>query len=530
MKQIIKLFIPLLLIFTSIGCKKSYDDLYKNNNTPTSVPPYLLLRGIENDIVEEPFSYKEIWNQYFLYDYDYYGNNRYDFGEGDNYYNTLKNVARMEEEAKNTGLPDVNVYGALAKFFKAYLFTRMSLQQGDIPVTQALQGIDNLSPTYDSQKQVFLQAFSWLDSANTELTQLIAAKDNNLQGDFYFKEQATGGMSAVAAMQKWQKVVNAVRLRLLINLSKKADDPDINLRQQFSAILGDKSKYPVMESADDDLKYIYINPTNKYPNNPGNFGFDAGRHVSSKTYIGLLTSLHDPRVFVTADPADSLVRKGNSPTSFEAFAGADPGEDLGNMYKEATLGLYSGLNRKRFYDTYTGEPSIQVGYAEMCFTIAEAINRGFVTGDGETYYRQGILTSMASYGIPQSGPFNVYFLHPGASLGSYDTYTVNSDFENYYGQPDVKYAGNNATGLTEILQQKYLALFRHAGLESYYQFRRTGVPQFTTGPGTGNSNRIALRFKYPNSELTANPDNYQAALQSQYGGNDDINGTMWLLK
>jgi hypothetical protein len=94
----------------------------------------------------------------------------------------------------------------------------------------------------------------------------------------------------------------------------------------------------------------------------------------------------------------------------------------------------------------------------------------------------------------------------------------------------VKYAGENETGLKQILVQKYLALFRHSGLESYFTYRRTGVPNFTTGPGTGNSGRIALRFQYPGIEQTANNENYQRALQSQYSGNDDINGTMWILK
>jgi hypothetical protein len=57
-----------------------------------------------------------------------------------------------------------------------------------------------------------------------------------------------------------------------------------------------------------------------------------------------------------------------------------------------------------------------------------------------------------------------------------------------------------------------------------------GVPVFETGPGTGNSGRIAWRFQYPSSDKTANTTNYQGALASQFGGNDDINGVMWLLK
>jgi len=73
-------------------------------------------------------------------------------------------------------------------------------------------------------------------------------------------------------------------------------------------------------------------------------------------------------------------------------------------------------------------------------------------------------------------------------------------------------------------------MFRHSGLESYYSQRRTGIPVFTTGPGTGNGSRIALRVQYPISEITSNAANYKAALQSQFGGNDDINGLMWILK
>jgi len=78
--------------------------------------------------------------------------------------------------------------------------------------------------------------------------------------------------------------------------------------------------------------------------------------------------------------------------------------------------------------------------------------------------------------------------------------------------------------------RRYLALFRHSGLESYFTNRRTGVPVFTTGPGTGNSERIPVRFQYPGQERTANADNYKSALQAQFAGNDDINGVMWILQ
>lgn len=521
------IFIPMAgLLILAAGCKKSFNDLNINENKPASVPASLLFNGILNDMTEEPYTMYERWSQYYCCNYDYYGNNRYDFGSGANYYSTLKNVMKMEEEALKNGAGAVNPYSAMAKFFKAYLFTKMSLQMGDIPMTDALKGAENLKPSYDPQKKVFQQAFLWLDSANTELAQLITGNNLTLTGDIYLNNN----------LAKWRKVVNTLRIRLLIELSKKVADADLNIKQQFASILADPNKYPLMESADDNLQYRFIHPTNDYPMNPGNFGFDALRYNTSATYISLLTQLKDPRVFVTAEPAAALVAGGKTPTSFDAFVGADPGEDLGAMYTKGNTGQYSLINRYRYYETYTGEPSIQIGYAELLFNIAEAINRGWVAagplGNAAAHYLKAIKESMAYYGIPETGTYTVKFLKSGSpgSTAVYDTYSLTADFNGYYNQPAVQYAGDNDNGLTQILQQKYLALFRHSGLEGYFQYRRTGVPAFTTGPGTGNGSRIAMRFQYPGSEQTANTDNYKKALDAQYNGNDDINALMWILK
>jgi hypothetical protein len=206
------------------------------------------------------------------------------------------------------------------------------------------------------------------------------------------------------------------------------------------------------------------------------------------------------------------------------------------MYVKANSGQYSLINRKHYYETYTGEPSIQIGYPELLFNIAEAINRGWIAsgplGDAEAHYKAAILASMSYYGIPESGSFTAYFLESGSpgSSAVYTQHNIDFEFSDFYNQASVKYAGNDANGLTQILKERYIALFRHSGFESYFTYRRTGVPNFTTGPGTGNGTRIALRYQYPSSEQTANSANYEAALQSQFGGNDDINGVMWLLK
>lgn len=44
------------------------------------------------------------------------------------------------------------------------------------------------------------------------------------------------------------------------------------------------------------------------------------------------------------------------------------------------------------------------------------------------------------------------------------------------------------------------------------------------------STQFPVRWLYPSAELDYNPDNVAAAIQSQYGGNDDVNALMWILK
>ncbi len=525
-KYIVFSLITVLVIALMSSCS-DFDDLKQNVNVPNSVPSSLLLNNVLYSLHDAPFGTNERRSQHFLINYDYYGNNRYDFGAGDNYYTTLKNVVKMEEEAIKLGLPEKNVYSTMGKFLKAYYFSKMSLQMGDIPMKEALKGVDNLTPKYDTQKEIFQQCFTWLEEANTELaTFQTSTVGGTLNGDFYFNND----------LSKWQKVVNTFRLRLLIHLSKKSDDVDLKIKNQFGDIVTNPTKYPIMTSVADDLKFVYVYPTNNYPNNPGNFGFDALRNNTSDTYVGLLTKLKDPRVFLTCEPAKALVTGATTATSFDAFKGANAGEDLGIMYNKTNSGQYSLLNRYRYYRTYTAEPSLEISYQEMCFNIAEAINRGWITtgslGNAEDYYKAGIKASMAFYQIPETGSITAHFFKQSASISDtdpYDEYVIPVDFTTYYNQTEVKYAGNTTDGLKQILEQKYLALFRHGGLESYFTYRRTGIPTFGTGPGTGNNQQIAKRFQYFSSEKTANATNYNQAV-TQFGGNDDINGVMWILK
>jgi len=516
----------LTVLIAVSGCKKEFDESVKNKNLPiTGLSPALLLPNIETAMFTPAYTQEERENQYTACNYTYYGSNAYWTGSASLDYSTLNNVVAMETESNKLNVTISKPYLALAKFFRAYFFVGMSLKVGDLPMTQALQGLNNPMPAYDTQKQIFINSLALLEDANKDMGEMNAI--NKLTAgtyvvdskyDFYFKGD----------LVKWQKVVNAYRLRVLIALSKQVGDADLNVKSQFAAILADPAKYPLLTSMDDNLQYVYDGVFSIYANSPRNFGNDATRYNTAGTYINTLASLKDLRVMKVAEPARGL---GFGDTDFKSFVGGNSGQDQSTMANLVQAGKISLIGRHRYYETLTGENTFIIGYPEMCFNIAEAINQAWVPGDAETWYKNGLYADLAFYGVTD-GANTVTFQKSGGLLGDDVSYTVNFSYADYYNQAAVKYSGNNLNGWKQILTQKYLAFARNSGLEAYYQWRRTGVPTFDAGPGNTNdaSFTIPLRYQYPVNERSANKTNYDAAVQRQFAGGDDIYQKMWLIK
>ena len=527
------LFYTIAILTTSFffgGCQKG-DNMDKDPNRPTAVTPDLVLNGVCNSVFDEPWGDVARWCQYNCCNYNYYGNQEYNWANASLSYTTLKNVVKMEEEAVRVGYDAVNPYSALGKFFRAHLFYQMTMLVGDLPMTQALSS-STFTPKYDSQKEIFIQVLKWLEEANADMSTLIASGKASFAGDIYYNND----------LSAWQRANNALALRVLTALSAKESDLDV--KTKFANIVSNPTKYPLFRSSTDNMLFVYNNTFNKYPVNPDNFGFDATRYNMSAATLNTMAGLNDPRAMMIAEPAGSKLKGGLLPTDYAAFVGAESSMDLADMSTKAGVdngsaylpGDFSFYNRKRYYSTYTAENTIMFGYTEMCFNIAEAANRGWITENAKDWYEKGIKAAHSFFGI-ESGPVDVYFFKSGGKVtdgGSYNKYTINFDQAAYLAQTKVAYAGNNTQGLNQILTQKYLGFFQNSGWEGYFNYRRTGVPAlFEGGPGTGNSagaNKIPVRFKYPASESSNNAANYKDAVNSQFGGNEDINAKIWVIK
>ena len=534
------------------SCNKQIQDKESNPNKPSTVPPGLILgtvltamsgingsSGLGSLGGTNSWDLVHGWNQYHCQNYNYYGNNIYAWTDNSvnsdgssagpfNSYLVLKNVIQMENEVTSSGGAAVNPYEALGRFIEAFYYYNLTSLMGDVPQVQALDAPNNASPTYTSQEQVFAYVLNQLDSANTDLTTLIAAGDNSLSStqDIYY----------AGNLVQWQKAVNSFKLRVLISLSNQATDATLNIPARFAAVVNNPTQYPIFGSQADDLAFVYNpgggNTYSTYPFNPSNFGSIAARFNMAYTYVNALTTINDPRVFITCDPAWALVGTDPNPAQFQYFVGASTGLALGTMYANASAGLYSFIGRYRYYSNFTGDPDVLVGYKEQLFNIAEGVERGWVSGNAETFYQAGIAASFAFYGldITQTN-FTAYFLPPGANaVTQVAPYPFTFNYANYYAQPAVKLSTTPATAIGQIVLQKYIALFENSGYEAYYNYRRTGVPAFQGGSGVGNNGVIPLRWAYPVTEQTQNKANWSAALSNQSFSADDLNQTMWLLK
>jgi hypothetical protein len=534
MKKIVNGLLLLSVVALTTSCNKQINELQANPNNATSVTADLILGTVLKEMSGtgdngnlggiNSWDNAHKFNQYHIGAYGYYGDNQYDWQSGSfNSYLALKNVVKMEEEAAGKGMAAVNPYESIGKFVRAYYYYNLTSMMGDIPLEEALLGKENAKPAYQTQKEVFRYVLSILDTANTHLSELVKSGDNAIASsvqDIYFNGD----------LAKWQKAVNSFKLRVLISLSNTTGASDLKLAEQFAAIVGNASKYPVFTSQADDLKFTYVATYNQYSLHRDNFGSTASRYGMAETYVKSLTDIKDPRVFVTCEPAWGLAEAaGYSATDFRAFVGESTGQSIDKIEAEASARLFSFINRKRYYSTYVGEPDVLVGYKELCFNIAEAINRGWITGDAEAWYKKGITESMAFYGIDVAATgFTAYFLKSGG-LNDIATYPISFNFNDYYAQSAVKYAGGSE-GLKQIVLQKYIALFQNSGWEGYFNYRRTGVPTFKNGTGIGNNGTIPKRWGYPSSEQNRNGENWKAALSNQGFSSDDINAKMWLIK
>ncbi len=377
-------------------------------------------------------------------------------------YRQLLNFKEMRRVAEERG--DAN-YTAIALTLESWLISNITDAYGDVPYTDALKGMEgNTTPKFDTQKQIYDSIFVNLERANTlyNLTTPLSADD------------ILYNANVVANVTKWKRFTNALALRLLMRVEGKGEA----YRDKLRNLLANPTKYPLMRNNDDGATLFYTNVT------PFVNAFYDVRDLSfngnikfSRSFIGLLASTNDPRLPLWSTTVGSGYV--GMPVGYEL---TDPG------YRTGSYSTYI-LDLKR--SKYFGDI---MQYSEQQFLLAEAVVKGYLSGNGKTYYDDAITSSLAYWGI-----------------------TDNTSFLNHV---DVSYNGT----LERIMEQKYVSLFGN-GFQQWHEIRRTGYPVLVVGPNMYNNGKHPARLQYPSSALLYNKSNYDAVV-SRIGG-DNINIKVW---
>lgn len=381
------------------------------------------------------------------------------------YAGALKDLELAIEGASANGLSN---QVAMAKIMQAYLFQGISDFVGDVPFTQALDASIS-APLYESQETVYQGIIQLLDEALAEIDK--GSEDNPGTADLIF----------AGDIEKWRRFANTLKLRVYLRMS----NVDPSTAASGIAALGGAS---FLSSLEDEPKVAFFDDFEQknplFLTDPRSDRIVAQQIVASSTIVDYMNALGDPRRSFYFEDAVNL--------SDVALPGIYSGAPNGMNNDERPL----TVSRVHPFFVAADAPVVFMTFPEALFLQAEAVEKGFLTGNAEALYQEAITASMQQFGISNIG------------------------ITTYLGQSQVTYptADTQIDRLRAIMTQKWLALYIFQSTEAWAERRRTGFPDFQGLTAAGSvsfssplnsflgDGAFPLRLLYPADEVAVNPN------------------------
>lgn len=508
MRQIKKIIVVVVLTTLSFGCDKGFEELNINRVDPIALDPQIVMNDamlltvypdnfatlgmlcynfpIVQQIVT-PFGSSLSGGNYNIKNTANSGLVWTNF-----YQNVLKQTMDVLTKTKdNANLS--NLYNQ-ARIWKAHTFMIISDTYGDVPYSEAGQGfISNTSyPKYDRQEVIYKDILKELDEATAALDPAKAASANDI---------LYGGNIA-----NWKRFGYSLLLRAGMRLSKVA--PDIARNYVAKAVAGG-----LMQTNKDNAVIRHTSLYNNWIAVHLTAREKANFYIA-QPFLNFLKSNNDPRLIGIAVRAPGAT---SGADQVPAKTTSDPARQIGmpmgyddvsirNTF--ATNGVvslydYSQVNLNTVLSLTA--PDYLVTFAETQLLLAEAVIRGWTTGDASALYKSGIeshMRQMADYG----GLAVI-------SEGDISAYTTAHPLD-------------MAKALEQINTQYWVASFMN-GSETWANFRRSGYPTLAKNPypGAEITGNFIRRMPYPDGETIVNKANLDAAVAVQ--GPNDLNTSVW---
>lgn len=495
------------------GCTSSFDEMNSNPDATVKVSSDMLATKVILDMVTSASH----WKNEFLVKRMFWGEQMDDsqynrFGKaglGD--IQALTNAQKMVELSSEI---DRDGYTGLYYFLRGWNFFRTTMDLGDIPYSEALDIINHRYPKYDEQKDVFMGILNDLATAD----EYFSKTTKSFGGDPFYK----------GSPQLWRKATNVLRLKVLMALQKRAEDtPELKVKETFARIVKEGNLF---ESNEDNLQVVYSEAEKQ--RNPYHKELTRSIEVYGATtmLVDPLKEYGDYRLFYYLAPAEALTNslylpEGKTllePADRNAYMGLEVAGIFDVEKKKIAARMFCRPNDV-YRLSYAGVPCIRLGFADMNFLLAEAAERGWIEGSAKEYYERGIRASFEFVRATVPAQYN-------------NGVTITDEYISEYlkgEQVAFRVEGTQTGRLKQIWMQTYLAGYFHMAGDAYYDYRRTGYPEFPINPETNLNNekdKIPMRYMYADAENNYNKEQLEIALQRQWGGVDDVNNVMWLLK
>lgn len=483
-------FLVLVCCGMLVSCTKNFDQINTDPNRPKTITPGVLLGQMQYRFVNASIGSARNFGHELMQvtaprNSTSGGVHRYVVTNTSNsslwisFYTLLADVQELYKTSEQ--LNEKN-YQAVALIYKAWAYSILTDCYGDVPFSQTMEAAQgNLQPAFEKQKDIYTQLFKDLDTANRWLT---GARSFRYGGDMVYKGNSDVKDSLIN-IAKWRKFSNSLRLRLLLRISKR--NGELNVNEQITTLLANPNTYPMFGSNADDAIFSYpgTNPFyNPYYNaRQSDWQFD---NAYTQFFLNKMNADNDPRRSVWAFTV------GTPPV----YQGIQSGYAGAIDYVPGANSSYSdGLKTN-------SQLGIMMPYAEVEFAKAELALKGFATGSTpQAHYERGITASATQWGVT---------LPAG-----------------YLAQPGVVYnaAATAEQQLEQIMLQKYYAFF-FTDLQAWFEKKRTGYPVLPRGAGIPAANSFPSRCPYPTYLQSVNPDNLAKAVQ-EIGGADVSSVKSW---
>lgn len=474
MKKYLILFATAIAVLVA-SCSESLDDINVNPNATEKPNPAYLLTGVEKNGADLYWGNAANYGGILLFvqhwaAIQYTDADRYSITNSDGIVTTpwntgyttlvtnLNTILALDDETANSN------YKGVALTLRSWIFLLLTDLYGDIPYSQAGKSI---VPVYDTQQSVY----AGLQADLNEALRLLNVNSGKISGDIVYNGDIT----------RWRKFAASLKLRIALRIADRESD-------QAKQIISSLNPADLIGSNNETFKFVY---TSSPYNNPQHEHFVARNDYRiSKTIVDKLKELNDPRLPVYADlPKDPSVT---------GYAGGANGLSNGDANSQG----FDRISLPGKYFISPTAPAVIYSYAEILFNLAEAVQRGYITGSAKDYYEQAIKASFGQFGIDNVDVIDAYLA-----------------------QPSVQYTPENWK--KSIGEQKWIAFFGQ-GLDAFAEWRRLDFPQLAAGPASVLNGDIPVRLFYPGTEQSLNKKNREEAVVRQ--GEDILTTKLWFDK